>query len=57
MGWVYAYKTGKVKNAPKKIRQIAKGISKEDARDFAKTKSNGLPEKKACWDADFRSLQ
>lgn len=46
-GMVHAYKTGKLKKAPKKIKEVAKHISDEDARDFAKTKSSGLPEKKA----------
>ena len=46
-GWAYAYMTGKTKNAPKKIKDIANNISKEDARDFARTSHDGLPEKKA----------
>jgi hypothetical protein len=49
-GWVHAYQKGEAKNAPKKIKQIAKSISKSDARDFAKTKTSGLPEKKAGCD-------
>ena len=48
-GMVHAYQKGKLKHAPKKIRDIAKRISKSDARDFAKTKRTGLPEKKAGW--------
>ena len=48
MGMVHAYKQGKLKNAPSKIKAVAKHISDSDARDFAKTKSSGLPEKKAC---------
>ena len=48
-GMVYAYKRGKLKNAPKKIKEVAKHISDEDARDFAKTKSGDLPEKKASF--------
>jgi len=47
MGMVHAYKNGKMKNAPKKIKDVAKHISDSDARDFAKTKTTGLPEKKA----------
>ena len=47
MAWVHAYKNGKAKNAPKKIKDIAKNISDSDARDFAKTKHDGLQEKKA----------
>lgn len=46
-GMVHAYKKGKLKNAPNKIKEVAKHISDSDARDFAKTKSKGLPEKKA----------
>lgn len=46
-GWVHAYQKGEAKNAPKKIKDIAKSISKSDAKDFAKTKRTGLPEKKA----------
>lgn len=46
-GWVHAYQKGEAKNAPKKIKDIAKSISKSDARDFAKTKTSDLPEKKA----------
>lgn len=44
---VHAYKKGKIKNAPAKIRELAGRISDEDARDFAKTRSGDLPEKKA----------
>ena len=46
-GMVHAYKKGKLKKAPKKIKEIAKHISDEDAEHFAKTKHKGLPEKKA----------
>lgn len=48
-GMVHAYKKGKLKNAPKKIKDVADHISDGDARDFAKTKSSGLPEKKASF--------
>lgn len=44
---VHAYKNGKLKHAPRKIREVAEHISDEDARDFAKTKHDGLEEKKA----------
>ena len=50
MGMVHAYKNGKLKNAPKKIKDVAKHISDDDARDFAKTKTKQLPEKKASWE-------
>ena len=43
---VHAYKKGKLKKAPKKIMEVAEHISDEDARDFAKTKHDGLEEKK-----------
>ena len=46
MGMVHAYKKGKLKHAPKKIKEVAKHISDDDARDFAKTKHDGLPDKK-----------
>ena len=48
-GMVHAYKKGRLKNAPKKIRNIADHISDGDTRDFAETKSSGLPEKKASF--------
>jgi hypothetical protein len=44
-GQVYAYKKGKLKNPSQQIIDMAKHISEEDARDFAKTKHTGLPEK------------
>lgn len=53
MGMVHAYKKGKLKKAPKKIREVAEHISDEDARDFAKTKHDGLEEKKAF---DFKGI-
>lgn len=46
MGMVHAYQKGKLKHAPKKIREVAKHISEEDAEHFAKTKHDGLPSKK-----------
>lgn len=55
MGMVHAYKQGKLKKAPKKIRDVAKHISDDDARDFAKTKHDGLEEKKAFDFADIMS--
>ena len=50
-GMVYAYKEGKLDTSKiddellKKIKKIAKGISKKDAEDFARTKHKGLPDK------------
>ena len=49
MGMVHAYKNGKLKNAPQKIKDVSKHISDSDAKDFAKTKTKDLPEKKASW--------
>ena len=49
MGMVHAYKTGRLKKAPAKIKEVASHISDSDARDFAKTKSSDLPEKKASF--------
>ena len=46
-GMVHAYKNGKLKKAPDKIKEVARHISDDDARDFAKTKTDKLPEKKA----------
>lgn len=46
-GMVHAYLNGKLKNAPDSVKDIAKGISDEDAKHFAMTKRKGLPEKKA----------
>lgn len=46
-GMVHAYKSGKLKKAPKKIKEVANRISDGDAKDFASTKSSKLPEKKA----------
>ena len=48
MGMVHAYKQGKLKKAPAKIKEVAKHISDNDARDFAKTKTKKLPEKVAA---------
>lgn len=49
MGMVHAFKNGKLKHAPKKIKDVSRHISDADARDFAKTKTGNLPEKKASW--------
>ena len=46
MGMVHAYKNGKLEDAPGKIKEVAKHISDEDARDFARTKTGKLPERK-----------
>jgi hypothetical protein len=44
MGMVYAAKKGD-KPASKEVAKAAKGMSKKDAKDFAKTKHKGLPAK------------
>ncbi len=44
MGMVYAAKKGE-KPASPDVAKAAKGMSKADARDFAKTKHKGLPDK------------
>lgn len=45
-GMVRAFQKGKLKNPPKKIRDVATHISKTDAGHFAKTKHEGLSERK-----------
>lgn len=44
-GMVDAYKKGELKNASKKIKDAAKGMSKKEVKKFASTKTKGLPEK------------
>lgn len=44
MGMVYAAKKGD-KPASKEVAKAAKGMSKKDAKDFAKTKHKGLPDR------------
>lgn len=44
-GMVLAYKNGKLKDAPDKVKEIAKHISDTDARHFAATKRKGLPDR------------
>lgn len=44
MGMVYAAKKG-AKPASAEVAKVAKGMSKADAKDFAKTKHKGLPDK------------
>lgn len=46
-GMVHAYQKGKLKHAPASVKRIAKHISQDDAKHFAKTRHKGLPEKKA----------
>lgn len=42
-GMVHSYQKGELDNPSKEIKSIAKSISKKDAKDFAKTKHKGLP--------------
>lgn len=44
MGMVYAYKMGKIKNPSVDIIKAAESISLKDAKDFASTKHDNLPE-------------
>jgi hypothetical protein len=46
MGMVHAYQKGELKSPSGKVKDVAKHILKSDAKDFASTKSKGLPEKK-----------
>lgn len=55
MGMVHAYQKGELKDPSGKIKDVAKHINADDARDFAKTKHKGLPmhtpaEKKAAFE-------
>lgn len=45
-GMVHAYQKGKLKHAPAKVREIAEHISEGDAKHFAKTRHDGLPERR-----------
>lgn len=51
MAMVLANKRGKLKNPSKSIREASESMSEETAREFAKTKRTGLPEKKASLNA------
>jgi len=53
MGMVYARKKGKMKKgeASPEVEAAAKGMSKKEAKKFAKTKHKGLPEKKSMSEA------
>lgn len=42
-GMVHAYQKGELDNPSKEIKDIAKSITKKDAKDFAETKHKGLP--------------
>jgi hypothetical protein len=46
MGMVHAMQKGeKIKGASPELKKVAKTMSKKDAKDFAKTKHKGLPQK------------
>ena len=47
MGMALAYKKGKMPHASEKIKEVAEGMSEKQLHDFAKTKREDLPEKKA----------
>ena len=46
MAMVLAKKRGEMKNASPEVEKAAAGMSEKSARDYAKTKHKGLPEKK-----------
>lgn len=41
-----AYLNGNLKNPPKSVKKLIKSMTKQQIRDFAKTKHKGLPKKK-----------
>jgi len=47
MGMVHAVQKGKMKAPSKEVAAAAKTMKKSDAKDFAKTKHEDLPEKVA----------
>jgi DNA-directed RNA polymerase beta' subunit len=47
MGMVHAYQKGELKNPSNKVKDVAKHIDASDAKHFAETKHEALPEKKA----------
>lgn len=58
MGMVHAMQKGeKVKGASKELKAAAKSMSKKDAKDFAKTKHKGLPEKKVSEESNGTDLE
>jgi hypothetical protein len=52
MGMVHATQKGDLKNPPAAIKKVAKDMKKKDAKDYASTKHNGLPEKVKNEDVD-----
>lgn len=55
MGMVHAVQKGDMKAPSKQVAEAAKSMSKSDAKDFAKTKHKGLPEKKSMSEQDAKS--
>ena len=47
MGMVHAYQKGELRNASAQVKQIAKGIKPQAAKEYASTKHDKLPEKVA----------
>ena len=50
-GMVHAYQKGRLKHAPKAVRDIASSISHKGAEEYARTKHDGLPKKVAAFAA------
>ena len=46
MGMVRAAQKGELEDSSEKVKELAKKMGKDDVKDFAKTKHDGLPEKK-----------
>ena len=47
-GYIHAVQKGEAKNAPAKIKSMAQRVDPQDAKDFASTSHEGLPEKSAA---------
>ena len=60
MGMVHSYKKGELDTSGidpdllKKVKEIASGIKKTSAKEFAKTKHKGLPEVKEAQNITFK---
>ena len=57
MGMVYAVKKGEMEAPSPEVAKAAAGMSKKAARDFAKTKHEGLPQVKEEMDEPISSTQ
>lgn len=51
MGMVLAAKRGKLKSPSAEVKKVASGMSEKSAKDFAGTKTKGLPKKKGPRDS------